>query len=216
MGRKTETKGSNGNSGSRIRLRFVDIEVENVDETIYGRVEVARRSAFSWACSSRSFSSAWLFKTQLAGQSAYRRGGHRVDDQQGETEVEGPGIQENRPARKRSVPKAPVFLSNVDLTASKVPLEDFVKEKDASDMFSRYIVVIFWFKEYLSIEEVTIDHIFTAFKHLGWQSLMPGDPAQPFREIKFRKNWLDKGSKGAYKINWNGINYVNKMGPPTQ
>jgi len=53
-----------------------------------------------------------------------------------------------------------------------------------------------------------------AFRHLPWQSEM--HPVQPFRNAKSLKNWFDKGSKGAYKINWNGINAVNKTEPPEQ
>jgi len=40
---------------------------------------------------------------------------------------------------------------------------------------------------------------------------MPDEPSQPFRNAKSLKSWFDKGSKGSYRINWNGINYVNKL-----
>jgi hypothetical protein len=103
-------------------------------------------------------------------------------------------------------------LSELDLTRASAKLEAFVQGKNASDMMAKYTVIALWFKEYFNPEEITADHIFTVFRHLGWQSEMPPDPVQPFRNAKSLKNWFDKGSKGAYKINWNGIIAVNKIG----
>lgn len=126
-------------------------------------------------------------------------------------ETSGEG-QEPRP-RRRSAPKAPTFLSDLDLTKSSVQLADFVQQKNPGGDMERFAVIAFWFKEHMNLDEVTTDHIFTAYKTLGWQSQMPDDPGQTFRNLKSNKNWFDSGSKrGAYKINWNGINSVNKMG----
>ena len=77
----------------------------------------------------------------------------------------------------------------------------------------RYAVIAVWFKRQFNTEEITIDHIFTAYKALGWQAKLPGDLSQTFRNLKSNKNWFDSGSKrGAYKVNWNGESAVNKMG----
>jgi len=78
-------------------------------------------------------------------------------------------------------------------------------------------VIAEWFKEHLATEEITTDHIFTAYKHLGWQSQLPPDPAQPLRDLKYKKHWLDSGAtRGSYRVNWSGTNWVNKMGASTE
>jgi hypothetical protein len=115
--------------------------------------------------------------------------------------------------KRRPAPKAPRFLSDLDLTKTQVQLADFVREKNPDGDMEKYAVIAAWFKQCLSIEEVTIDHVFTAYKALGWHAQLPDDPSQTFRNLKSNKNWVDGGSKrGAYKINWNGESAVNKMG----
>ena len=115
--------------------------------------------------------------------------------------------------RRRPAPKAPNFLSDLDLTKAPVQVADFVQEKKPDGDMEKYAVIAAWFKEHLGIEEISIDHVFTAYKSLGWQAQLPPDPSQTFRNLKSNKNWFDRGSKrGAYRINWNGLTAVNKMG----
>jgi hypothetical protein len=103
------------------------------------------------------------------------------------------------------------------LAAADITLEDYVGKKDPKDTQEKYIVIAEWFKEHLATEEITTDHIFTAYKHLGWQSQLPPDPAQPLRDLKYKKHWLDSGAtRGSYRVNWSGTNWVNKMGASTE
>jgi hypothetical protein len=119
---------------------------------------------------------------------------------------------DDRPKR-RPAPKAPKFLHDVDLTKADVQLTDFVQQKDPDGDMQRFAVIAAWFKEKLGTEEVTIDHVFTAYKALGWEAQLPDDLGQTFRNLKSNKNWFDSGTKrGAYKINWNGLSAVTKMG----
>jgi hypothetical protein len=121
------------------------------------------------------------------------------------------GNETERPKR-RVAPKAPKFLSDLDLTKAPVQLADFVQEKSPDGDMDKYAVIAVWYKQQLNIEEITIDHVFTAYKALGWQAQLPANPSQTFRNLK-HKHWFDSGSeRGAYKINWNGENAVNKMG----
>jgi len=114
---------------------------------------------------------------------------------------------------KRRAPKAPKFLSELDLTKASVQIGTFVGEKNPSGDMERYAVIAVWFKEYLTVGEITVDHVFTAYKALGWQAQLPPDPSQTFRNLKNNKNWFESGStRGTYKVNWNGENAVNKMG----
>ena len=115
--------------------------------------------------------------------------------------------------KRRPAPKAPKFLGELDLTKSSVQLRDFVEEKQPRGDMDRFAVIAAWFKQHLNIEELSIDHIFTSYKALGWQAELPDDLGQTFRNLKSNKNWFDGGSKrGMYKLNWNGESAVNKMG----
>jgi hypothetical protein len=114
--------------------------------------------------------------------------------------------------RRRTAPRAPKFLSELNLTTADVPLEEFVKSKKPESILERYAVICAWFKQHFGTEEISVDHVFTAFRALGWQGQVPADPGQPLRDLK-SKHWIDSGkSRGYYKINWNGENAVNKMG----
>jgi hypothetical protein len=222
MAGKGSSKGSNenGNGSSKIRFRFVDIEMENVNESIteglkslagaLSRSHVIAVPARQIAAPKATPAGKTVIEAEEEAELLTPEEPSEEEIDESETEVTP--VQNGKP-KKKYAPKAPKFLSDIDLTTASVKLEDLVQEKNPDDMMAKYTVIAFWFKEYLSIEEITVDHIFTAFKHLGWQSQMPDDPSQTFRNAKSLKSWFDKGSgKGAYKINWNGINAVNKMG----
>jgi len=223
MAAKGSSKGLNGtrSSGSRIKFRFVDIEMENVDESFTeGLKSLANALSRGHVVTAPARQIAGT--THIASATGLAPEGERVVsleeqvDEIVESQAIGPEAASNGKPKKKRTPKAPRFLSDIDLTTASVTLEDFMKEKSPSDLMGKYTVIAFWFKEYFNLEEVTVDHIFTAFKHLGWQSQMPDDPGQIFRNAKHLKNWFDKGAKGAYKINWSGQNAVNKMGAPRE
>lgn len=124
------------------------------------------------------------------------------------TDTDGNGAQKTR---KKYVPKAPTFLSNLDLGSAQVSLEDFAKAKNPTEMNDRYLVVAAWFKEQMKMDEINNDHIFTAFRTLEWQ--MPDDPGSIFRTLKHKKQYFDKGEGvGGYKVTFLATKYVSKMG----
>jgi hypothetical protein len=113
--------------------------------------------------------------------------------------------------RKKYPPKAPTLLSNLDFASAKVSLEDFVATKDTAEVSDKYVVVATWFKEQMGLDEITIDHIFTAFRLLNWP--VPDDLGNQFRMLKHKKQYFDKGdSVGGYKVTFLATNYVSKMG----
>ena len=130
------------------------------------------------------------------------------------TDSEEPSATNATPKAKRPrKPKAPKLLSNLKLTDSSLPLSDFMKQKNPPDMMDKYAAVAVWLKEQFQITEVSIDHIFTAFKHLGIDSQLPTDIAKPLNNLTYNRKWFDKGkSPGTYTINWVGESEVGKMG----
>jgi hypothetical protein len=113
-------------------------------------------------------------------------------------------------SRKKYVPKAPVLL-NLDLSSAQVSLQEFAKQKNPESVNNKYIVVATWFKEQMKIDEISSDHIFTAFRTLDWQ--MPADPDSVFRTLKYKNQYFEKGEgKGVYKVTFPATNDVAKMG----
>jgi hypothetical protein len=108
--------------------------------------------------------------------------------------------------------KAPTLLSGLNLAAATLPLTDFMKQKNPDAMWDKYAVVAVWLKEQFKIADISIDHIFTAFKHLGWESQLPTDISKPLKNLTYNRKWFDVGKdKGTYAINWLGESEVGKM-----
>jgi hypothetical protein len=136
-----------------------------------------------------------------------------VETAEEETEAEDGTPKPRRVAK----PKAPKLLSGLKLTDAKVSLEAFMKEKNPKAMWDKYSVVAVWLKQEFQITEISIDHIFTAFKHLGWDSQLPTNIATPLKNLTHNRKWFDVGKeKGTYAINWIGESEVGKMGGATK
>lgn len=113
--------------------------------------------------------------------------------------------------RKPKAVKAPTFLDDLDIGAAEVPLKDFCQSKNPTTDLHKYLVVMAWLKDQLGITNVTIDHIYTCFDWMSWK--VPGDPGQPLRDMKAKKNWISKGEgPGEYCLNHRGKNELLEMG----
>jgi hypothetical protein len=216
--RRKDAPRSNEN-GTRVKLLWMDVEGGTTD-----LVEGFK----SFAAALRGTGAALPTRTLAAARTDATSTSTAVDDpvtgqespldatdaeavDRGESVAIADGGTDTR--KRRPAPRAPKFLSDLDLTKATVQLGDFVQEKNPSGDMDRYAVIAVWFKQYFNLEEISIDEIFTAYKVLGWQAQLPDDPSQTFRNLKSNKNWFDSGSKrGTYKINWNGESAVNKMG----
>lgn len=123
------------------------------------------------------------------------------------------GLRTEPRARRVSKPRAPKLLSDLKLTDTNFPLADYMKQKNPPDMMDKYAVVAVWLKEQFQITEVSIDHIFTAFKHLGIESQLPTNIIKPLRNLMYNRKWFEKGKAPAtFTINWVGESEVGKMG----
>jgi hypothetical protein len=218
--RKNDRKSTNGH-GARVKLRWMDLDVEGGTSDLvegFKSFAAALGRGAPAAAPARTLAASNPVTTAYAETAESRIVPDRSPAEAGETEtVEQPpsevisGSETERPKR-RVAPRAPKFLSDLDLTKAPVQLADFVQEKSPDGDMDRYAVIAAWYKQQLNIEEITVDHVFTAYRALGWQAQLPDNPSQTFRNLK-HKHWFDSGSqRGAYKINWNGENAVNKMG----
>jgi hypothetical protein len=107
-------------------------------------------------------------------------------------------------------PRSPIIL-DVDLTGGDMPLKAFLGKYSGDEMTKRYLLVAYWYKFYRNTDQVSADHIHTAFRHMGPGWSTPRDAAQPLRDLKQRQQWFNKGDRGQYKINHIGENVVHEI-----
>jgi len=107
-----------------------------------------------------------------------------------------------------STPRQPKVL-DLDLKAGSTPLREYLDQKKPSTDNRKYLLIAAWMKANLNLDEVTIDHIYTAYRHMGWTSQK--DVGAPLRSMKSQNGWFGKGKeKGAYAINHIGIDQADR------
>jgi hypothetical protein len=98
----------------------------------------------------------------------------------------------------------------LDLESGPVPVKTFIEQKNPAGDNKRYLAIAYWLKEHRSISEVTMHHVHTCYRRMGWNT--PKDASQPLRAMK-QQGWMNNGSvRGAYAINHVGEGVVNDMG----
>jgi hypothetical protein len=214
----------NGSGGGRIKFRFVDIEMENVNESITEGLK-SLAAALSRSGPQHASVRALARATQATLRSSSAADSLEVEEEAEEQELE-PQLPEEEfvdaidqaesqpPASSKPRKfKAPDFLRDVDLTGASTPLEAYLAQKNPTSTQDKYLVIAQWFKEFMGIEEINMNHVYTAYDTLKWRAQMPQDANAPFRWLK-HDNLVDSGSaRGTYKINWKGIKSVAAMGP---
>jgi hypothetical protein len=234
-GKKTTDKNGAGGRTGRVKFRYADSE-RYMDLDMDSPNEAVADGLKSLANAFAGRTILGPARTLIAPKPATPPPSAAVSDQQ---EIEFPSdadqseqdntdaeeiVAEETPHDSGSVPKRaynyrpPKFLDDLDLTKATKPLADFITEKGSpTETNDRYIAVAVWLKEHMQVEEFTINHIYTAFDSLGWKSQIPVNHSQPLRDLKTKRHFLtkEKGA-GGYKVNWQGIQYVAKMGGPAR
>lgn len=224
MRRKDEVK-ANGDGTGHIKFRVIEFEIDGGNDTLAEGMKALTtalsKSGAVIAPAPRPLAS----PKQIKSPAVVAVG----DPEQEEASESGEGVEleseagtqpeqestngDNRPKKPRPAPRAPKFLSELNLTTASVKLADFISQKNPNTVKDKFLVIAEWFKEYMQTPEITLDHVFTAYDHLGWKAQLPnGYMGQPLIDLRL-DNLLDKGEKrGSYKINWNGTTAVTKMG----
>lgn len=132
-------------------------------------------------------------------------------DAQTTPETENPIPQTSTRSAKQWNPRSPRVLEDLKLNKARDPLKDYIERKKPSGHNSKYLAIAGWLKDNLSLNEVTMDHIHTCYRHLGWQT--PKDASAPLRAMTSQNHWFSKAQgKGAYTLNHVGENVIMDMG----
>jgi hypothetical protein len=226
--KKAENKTSNGNGGGRVKFRYadaeryVDLDMENANAEVADGIK-SLANALSGRTIITPVRALAAPKVAVAPpvppvvdqeEIQFPPQGedeHEVEEEEADSEPPSNG---NGSGQKRSYNfKAPTFLNDLDLSKGTKPLSEFIEAKDPTDVMDKYLVVAFWLQKYMSVEEVTVDHIYTVFDHLGWKGEMPVKPGKPLADLKSKRHVLtrEQGAAG-YKLNFKGEQYVENMG----
>jgi len=109
---------------------------------------------------------------------------------------------------KTAVLEQPKLLANLIVDPLKIKeLKDFVNTKKPAGHLERFLVLSYWMKTNLHLDEVSIDEMWTAYKMLVEKP--PRILIQVFRDGKSKKGWFTNGSKsGKYKVTPIGETFV--------
>ena len=200
--------------------RYVDLDVSNVDQSV---AEELRSLVSSLAGRPAAQPSRTLAAPKTGAAAALAPAVDQREiafppgiEQEDEGDEEEQAVEEptNGNGSKRSYNyRPPKFLDDLDLSKANKTIADFLAEKgNPTETNDRYIAVAVWLKEHMQIEEFTINHIYTVFDNLGWKGQVPVNHSQPLRDLKTKRHFLTKEKGAGYKVNWQGIQYVAKLG----
>jgi len=189
-----------------VKLRIVEFELAGDDDTLHESL--------------RTISSAI---NRATGITAPKRldmlpGGSRVSQvvsepapvappdelEEPETLSDEPGrtVQSSTPRRRSpSMPEQVHVIADIDFNAAEVPLKRFMEEKRPRSHMMKSLVIAAWFKEFGGTEEITANHIHTAYLAMEWKN--PLKFRNQFYDLK-EKGWV-KQTDGGWSITYTGV-----------
>jgi len=197
-------KGSSSRGGtSKVRLIVFEAEVSDGD-----------LSQFTHAIQNALQPRQPALRVVQAPSAAALPSGEVADDVLVEEDDElAPVTPRPRPARnnKPRVAKTPTVLDDIDVT-SDPSLKDFVGQFDLSSMVDKYLVVALWFRDARSTPSITVDHVYTCFKLLGW-STSSNDFAKPLRNLRDEQSFKG-GSREGFSLTLPGAGKIEAKRRP--
>ncbi len=91
----------------------------------------------------------------------------------------------------------------------------FVDETRPHSLAEKCLVSVYWLERLASVGPVTSDHVYTAFKHVGWE--IPADLVNTLQQAG-TKGWLDSKKRDDLKVVVAGENFIEHrmLGRPKQ
>lgn len=121
-----------------------------------------------------------------------------------EVGLESPAPKPKAP-RKAKVAKTPTVMDDLDFN-SDPSLKDFVSNFEITTAVDKYLVIALWFRDARNIPTITVDHVYTAFRMLGW-STASNDFSKPLRNLRDEQS-LKGGSKEGWTLTLPGAGKI--------
>lgn len=106
----------------------------------------------------------------------------------------------------KSSSKNPTFLSDFDFRPNGYQsLKEFYNMYVAKSNFEKNLIFVYYLQNILNADSITVDHIFSCYKHLGIK--IPLFP-QTLIDTKARKGWIETSNLSSLKTTREGINFL--------
>lgn len=113
----------------------------------------------------------------------------------------------NKTASANKRQSTPSIITGINLLPNnKDSLRDFVSKRSVSNAQEYNTIFVYYLERILELRDITPDHIFTCYKHLGVKP--PSNLRQSLFDTRSRKGWIDTTSINDLKITVEGINKV--------
>ncbi|WP_042567590.1 hypothetical protein, partial [Ralstonia solanacearum] len=214
MGKQPPKADQNG----KMKVRIIEFELEGSDISLQESLKSIAAALSRPAVVAAPRQQQRLDTTRSIAEVIMNNPGDQLEDladvdaieQEEEPAVSAPPV----PRKPRKPPKmATPSLVDIRFDDERPSFAEFVEQKDPKSDMQKYLCAAFWLKTYKGVNEVSIDHMYTAYKVMGWA--LPTTPVQPMRELAAtRDKRFSKGAeKGHYAINHVGEGFVTtKMG----
>lgn len=192
---------------AKIKFRFVEFDMEGGSAALHESLRAIAGAI------NRGAKPAALPMTSKPGAQALTAGDAQ-DPEEAETDdgltEELPEADQREQNRANGAPKKLRTPQIVDLDLKTAPgLKEYCDKLQPEGDNKRYLAIVAYLRQHRTVREVTMDHVYTCYRHMGWN--VPRDVSSPLRGLK-KSGWLDKGeAKGAYALNHIGENEIEKM-----
>jgi hypothetical protein len=209
---QTMIRTGRGEERGKVRLRFVEFELEGLSSTIEDSIKSivgSMNRANGGALSNQQRASGLPRSAKVVASNG---SDNPEDAVQGSLELDVDlgtlGTEESSPDRPKT-PRhytQPEFLEDFDLDSGEKPFKVYATEIAPETDNHRYLVIAAWSKQWRSLESITNDHVYTCYQKMGWKSQR--DVGQPFRKMK-RASLFQSPARGQWKITHIGLDRVN-------
>jgi hypothetical protein len=123
-----------------------------------------------------------------------------------------PGVSHESPSEKKRggkkkwVKSQPSIVKDINLRPDgKKSLKDFAGEKNPKTHMEKCALSVYYLSRVLDITEISINHIYTCYKQMGWK--LP-DLYNVIALTASRKGWIDTSNMNAISITTIGKNLI--------
>src|SRR4030095_8356051 len=96
----------------------------------------------------------------------------------------------------------------------KKSLQDLVDEKQPKTNHDKNVLAVYYCARILELSSVTIDHVFTVYRDMGWRLPGGNNFANSLALTANRKRFLDTADGDNITLTSKGTNYVEHDLPP--
>jgi hypothetical protein len=200
-----------GDGAGRIKFRVIEFELDGSDHSLQESLKslsAALGRGFAPGSAARK-----AVRYEVPADAAEVADGEPEEESDDEEAVDE--AREAARPKKAAGPKkiTPVkLLSSLKLDEVSPTLAEFAASKAPDSEGAKYLVIAYWFKYHGGIEDLTPDHFFTAYRHIGW--ITPKDPVAPIHYLRHRRRtqFSPGAAPGTSAINHVGERVVQQMG----